>query len=122
MTIIQSSRPIVDKSTWTGAPVGDAAPPPAGREMNVLWSAEKLSDGTDTLDFALLVQDDETCLKPSVDGGFYYVCFGPRKISVHAKNGTFSCDFDRGECTGDDDEEKIVLEGEKAADADEETE
>lgn len=105
MTIVQSAERIIDKSQWT-AGGGDAAPKAgsggaAAGAPNMLWTAEGLSDGAETLDFSLLVQDGETCLRPEVDGGFYYVCIGSARVAVHAKNGSFVCDFDEGRCSGD---------------------
>ncbi|MBX3259836.1 MAG: hypothetical protein KF782_09095 [Labilithrix sp.] len=115
MTMIQSSRPIIDKRLWTSAsssPDGDDAPAgAAGSELNLLWSAESLTDGSETHDFALLMQDGETCLKPGVDDGFYYVCIGGGGVAIHAKNGSFVCDFEEGECSGDAETGKILLEG-----------
>ncbi|MBX3231267.1 MAG: hypothetical protein KIT84_10020 [Labilithrix sp.] len=98
MTMIQSKDPIVDKSTWTG---GKSAKAPKASSSsfgpNLLWSAEGLRSGGETLDFSMLVQDGETCLRPPVDGGFYYVCLGDG-VRVYAENGVFECDFAKGAC------------------------
>lgn len=116
MVMIQSKKTIIDKASWlpAGAPkaesLGDGTSMmPNG--MNLLWSAEQLSNGKETLDFSLLIQDGETCMRPPADGGFFYLCIGAKGFAIYAKNGAFSCDFAKGECTGSEETAKIALEG-----------
>ncbi|MBX3200445.1 MAG: hypothetical protein KF894_20075 [Labilithrix sp.] len=120
MTMIQSSKPIIDKRLWASASSStsdDAAPGATSSELNMLWAAENLTDGSETQSFALLMQDGETCLKPTVDDGFYYVCIGGGSVGIHAKNGSFVCDFEKGECSGDGETGKILLDGSDDADS-----
>jgi hypothetical protein len=110
LVMVESKKPIIDKSKWGGAPPAQGG---ADLGVNLLFQADNLAIGdAKAMSFTYLQQDGEMCFKPDAGSdGYYYMCLSLAAnpdafLVVYAKNGRFTCGFD-GACTNGKDKVDI---------------